>query len=211
MAILKGLHAKLVAEQVKEALASLGYAFFDGNKKYNLNIVGIRNDSHDSTLFDDTMLVIYRSDKREWEVLSYEITTEPGPSILRKPINPDGTAILVPGQYRGVYQIGLHGGSYRHTALVQRGGPVEVYRDQNKNETMEIHESTLVQDGMFGINIHRHASSTEREYVRGSSAGCQVFKDSRQFAQFLSVCNKAADIFGNSFTYTLIEEKDLVK
>ena len=33
MAILKGLHAKLVAEQVKEALTSLGYAFFDGNKK----------------------------------------------------------------------------------------------------------------------------------------------------------------------------------
>ena len=211
MAIIKGLHAKLVAEQVKEALTSQGHTFFDGNKEYNLNIVGVRNDSHDSKLFDDTLLVVYRNDKREWEVLSCEITTEPGPSILRKPINPDGTAILVPGQYRGVYKIGLHGGSYRHTALIQRRGKVKVWRDKNKNEMIEIDDTTLVQEGMFGINIHRHASATEREYVRGSSAGCQVFKDSRQFSQFMKVCNKSADVFGNSFTYTLIEEKDLVK
>jgi len=210
MARINGLHAKLIAERIKKSLEKKGYAFFDGNKKYNLNIVGIRNKSHDSREFDDTLLTIYRNDKRDWEVLSYEITTEPGPSILRRPINPDGTAILVPGQYRGVYQVGLHGGSYRHTALVQRNGTVKVWRDQNKNEVMEIDENTLVQEGMFGINIHRHASNTEKEYVRGSSAGCQVFKDSRQFAQFLDICNKSADLFSNSFTYTLINEEDII-
>ena len=209
MAIIKGLHAQLIKEQLENALKKKGHAFFDGNKKYNLNIIGIRNKSHDSKKFDDTLVVIYRNDDRDWEVLSYEITTEPGPSILRKPINPDGTAILVPGQYRSVYRVGLHGGSYRHTALVQRGGRVKVWRDTNKNEIMEIDENTLIQEGMFGINIHRSAWPTEREYVRGSSAGCQVFKDSRQFTQFLNVCNKSADAFGNSFTYTLIEEGDL--
>jgi len=209
MAIIKGLHATLIKEQFEKALKDKGYAFFDGGKKYNLNIIGVRNKSHNSKEFDDSLIVIYRNDKKDWEILSCEITTEPGPSILRKPINPDGTAILVPGQYRGVYRVGLHGGSYRHTALVQRGGTVKVWRDQNKNEIIEIDEHTLVQEGMFGINIHRHASSSEKEYVRGLSAGCQVFKDSRRFAQFLSTCNKSADAFGNSFTYTLIEEKDL--
>jgi len=209
MARVKGLSAKLQADRMRAALKKKGYAFFDNNKSYNLNIIGVRNSSHDSTKFDDILTVVYRNDKKEWEVLTYEITTEPGPSILRKPINPDGTAILVPGQYRGVYKIGLHGGSYRHTALIQRGGKVEVWRDANKNEKIEVDENTLVQDGMFGINIHRHASSSEREYVRGSSAGCQVFKDSRQWNQFLNVCHKAADAFRNSFTYTLIEQKDL--
>jgi len=209
MAIIKGLHAQLIKKQFEVALKKKGYAFFDGNKKYNLNIVGVRNESHDSKKFDDILVVIYRNDNKEWEVLSYEITTEPGPSILRKPINPDGTAILVPDQYRGVYKVGLHGGSYRHTALVQREGKVKVWRDTNKNEMIEIDEHTLIQEGMFGINIHRHALATEKEYVRGASAGCQVFKDSRQFAQFLNVCNKSADAFGNSFTYTLIEEGDL--
>ena len=164
--------------------------------------------SRDPTEFDDTLVVIYKNSDEKWEVLTYEITTEPGPSILRKPINPEGTAILMPGQYRGVYKVGLHGGSYRHTALVQRNGPVKVYRDTNKNTAIEL-ETDSIQEGMFGINIHRHAQSNEKEYVRGSSAGCQVFKDSRQFAQFLETCNKSADLFGNSFTYTLIEEGDL--
>lgn len=209
MAIIKGLHAQLIKDQFKNALEKKGYVFFDGKKSFNLNIIGVRNGSHDPKKFDDILTVIYRDANNDWEVLTYEITTEPGPSILRKPINPDGTAILVPNQYRGVYKIGLHGGSYRHTALIQRGGKVEVWRDTNKNEKIEIDEHTLVQEGMFGINIHRHASAAEREYVRGSSAGCQVFKDSRQWTQFLNICHKAADAFSNSFTYTLIEQEDL--
>jgi len=207
MAQINGLHANLIAEQFKSIINKKGYAFFD-KSRYNLNIVGIRNSSHNPEKFDDSLLTIYKNNENEWEVLSYEITTEPGPSILRKPINPDGTAILVPDQYRGVYQIGTHGGSYRHIALVQRNGKVKVYRDTNKNSTVEI-ASESIQDGMFGINIHRHAAPNEKEYVRGSSAGCQVFKNSLDFADFMETCNKAADIFGNSFTYTLIEEEDL--
>ncbi len=207
MAQINGLHANLIAEQFKNIINKKGYAFFD-KSRYNLNIVGIRNSSHNPEKFDDSLLTIYKNNENEWEVLSYEITTEPGPSILRKPINPDGTAILVPDQYRGVYQIGTHGGSYRHIALVQRNGKVKVYRDTNKNSTVEI-ASESIQDGMFGINIHRHAAPNEKEYVRGSSAGCQVFKNSLDFADFMETCNKAADIFGNSFTYTLIEEEDL--
>ena len=207
MAQINGLHANLIAEQFKSIINKKGYAFFDKNK-YNLNIIGVRNSSHNPEKFDDSLLTIYKNNENEWEVLSFEITTEPGPSILRKPINPDGTAILVPDQYRGVYQIGTHGGSYRHIALVQRNGKVKVYRDTNKNSTVEI-ASESIQDGMFGINIHRHAAPNEKEYVRGSSAGCQVFKNSLDFADFMETCNKAADIFGNSFTYTLIEEEDL--
>ena len=207
MAQINGLHANLIAEQFKSIINKKGYAFFDKNK-YNLNIIGVRDSSHNAEKFDDSLLTIYKNNENEWEVLSYEITTEPGPSILRKPINPDGTAILVPDQYRGVYQIGTHGGSYRHIALVQRNGKVKVYRDTNKNSTVEI-ASESIQDGMFGINIHRHAAPNEKEYVRGSSAGCQVFKNSLDFADFMETCNKAADIFGNSFTYTLIEEEDL--
>ena len=43
MAIIKGLHAQLIKEQLENALKKKGHAFFDGNKKYNLNIIGIRN------------------------------------------------------------------------------------------------------------------------------------------------------------------------
>lgn len=208
MAKIKGLHATIVKEQLESVLKKKGYAFFDGNKKYNLNLVGVRNSSGSAKKFDDTLLVVYRDDDKNWEVLSYEITTEPGPSILRKPINKAGTAVLVPDQYRGVYKIDTHGGKNRHVALCQRNGVVSVYRDTDKDGKPET--TGIIQKGMFGINIHRHARADEKEYVGGSSAGCQVFKSSRQFAQFMEVCNRSADLYGNSFTYTLLDENDIL-
>jgi len=207
MAIAKGLHARLLAENLELTLERLRYAFFDNNKSYNLNLIAVRSKSDSSDKFDDALFVVFRDKDKEWEVRSYEITTEPGPRILRKPINEKGTAILVPGQYRSVYKIDTHGGKNRHIALCQRNGKVWVYRDDDRDGKPD--EKLVMEEGMFGINIHRHAREGEKEYVLGSSAGCQVFKSSRQFAQFMELCNQAADIYGNSFTYTLLEEKEL--
>jgi len=207
MAIVKGLHARLLAENLELTLERLRYAFFDNNKSYNLNLIAVRSKSDSSDKFDDALFVVFRDKDKEWEVRSYEITTEPGPRILRKPINEKGTAILVPGQYRSVYKIDTHGGKNRHIALCQRNGKVWVYRDDDRDGKPD--EKLVMDEGMFGINIHRHAREGEKEYVLGSSAGCQVFKSSRQFAQFMELCNQAADIYGNSFTYTLLEEKEL--
>tara|TARA_Y100000593_G_C4310100_1_gene337940 strand:+ start:365 stop:991 length:627 start_codon:yes stop_codon:yes gene_type:complete len=207
MAIIKGLHARLLAENLELALDRLRYAFFDNNRPYNLNLIAVRNRSGSSDKFDDVLFVVFRDKDKEWEVRSYEITTEPGPRILRKPINEKGTAILVPGQYRSVYKIDTHGGKNRHIALCQRNGKVWVHRDDDRDGKPD--EKLVMEHGMFGINIHRHAREDEKEYVLGSSAGCQVFKSSRQFAQFMELCNQAADIYGNSFTYTLLEEKEL--
>jgi hypothetical protein len=207
MAIVKGLHARLLAENLELTLERLRYAFFDNNKSYNLNLIAVRSKSDSSDKFDDALFVVFRDKDKEWEVRSYEITTEPGPRILRKPINEKGTAILVPGQYRSVYKIDTHGGKNRHIALCQRNGKVWVYRDDDRDGKPD--EKLVMEEGMFGINIHRHAREGEKEYVLGSSAGCQVFKSSRQFAQFMELCNQAADIYGNSFTYTLLEEKEL--
>ena len=64
-------------------------------------------------------------------------------------------------------------------------------------------------EGFYGINIHRQFGPDEREYTGGVSAGCQVFQSSVDFYEFMDTCNKAAGIWGESFTYTLVEEKDL--
>ena len=50
----------------------------------------------------------------------------------------EGTAILAPGQYRGAYQIGKQRGRYK--ALTQRT-EVTVYRDPDKNETLDVQEN----------------------------------------------------------------------
>lgn len=208
MCRITGLNAKMMAKRYKDAMASMGYAFFDRGD-YNLNIVGVRNDSGDASRFDDFISVLYKIDG-QWVVDTYPATTEPGPSILRRPlksVSHKGTAILKPGQYRSTYQIGTHGGKRVYTALVQRGGPVEVFRDNDRDS--EADTDNPVEKGMFGINIHRHWGSDEREYTGGVSAGCQVFQDSNDFYEFMDTCNKAADKWDNSFTYTLLEESDL--
>jgi len=37
-----------------------------------------------------------------------------------------------------------------------------------------------------------------------------VFKSSKNFAQLMEVCNRSADLYGNSFTYTLLDESDIL-
>ena len=205
MAKITGLQANVLANQFKKALQNKGYAFFERGD-YNLNIVGVRNDSGKADTFDDFINVIYKLNG-EWCVDTYPATTEPGTSILQRPINKKGTAILVPNQYRGVYKIDTHGGKIKYTALCQRKGEVEVWRDDNRNTTPDCVGPK--DKGFYGINIHRQWGSDEREYTGGVSAGCQVFQSSRHFYQFMDTCNKAADKWGNSFTYTLIMEGDL--
>ena len=61
----------------------------------------------------------------------YAATTEPGTSILQRPIVKGGTAILIPGQYRSTYKIDTHGGKRKYTALCQRSGKVKMWRDDN--------------------------------------------------------------------------------
>lgn len=99
-----------------------------------------------------------------------------------------------------------HGRPGGHKALVQQK-PITVYRDKNRDGTLHYQNP---EDGMFGINIHRGPingswdSSSERY-----SAGCTVFADQRHFEEFMLKCRFGEESFGNSFTYTLIEEEDL--
>ena len=210
MSRLTGLPAKMLAEQYHNTFENKGYSFFDKGD-YNLNIVGVRNQSGRPDIFDDFINVLYKV-AGQWVADVYVATTEPGPKLLRFPLKSvrhKGAAILVPGQYRSVYQIGTHGGKRKYTALTQRGGPVTVYRDNNRDEKADT--NVLTETGMFGINIHRHWGSDEREYTGGVSAGCQVFQSSKDFYEFMDTCNKSADIWGNKFSYTLLRESEVKK
>jgi len=176
-----------------------------------LNIVGVRNDSGDASKFDDFLNVLYKING-EWVCDVYPATTEPGTSILKRPIKSvrhKGTAILVPDQYRSTYKIGLHNGKRKYTALIQRGAKVRVVRDNNRDATPDYHGPE--EEGWFGINIHRQFGSDARINTGGVSAGCQVFQSSQDFYEFMETCEEAAEKWSNSFTYTLIKERDLLE
>tara|TARA_R100001594_G_scaffold53228_1_gene86892 strand:- start:74 stop:649 length:576 start_codon:yes stop_codon:yes gene_type:complete len=169
---------------------------------YNLNIVGVRNlDSTQSNDFDDLITVTYKVSGK-WITKSWTATTDPGTHYLHNPMRVEGTAILCPGQYRSVYKIDGHGVT-RYEALCQRNGKVKVYRDSNKDDVLDYDSPTT--EGYYGINIHRAHKYREVSDVNKYSAGCQVFADPADFAEFMALVHKSAEIYGNSFTYTLIE------
>lgn len=168
------------------------------NRPYNINIVGLRNRFARTNYYDDTIAVVYEKEG-EWVRHFYEATTLPGSPSLLKPVNVNGTAILVPGQYEHGYRIGKHKGKYE--ALIQ-AGDVKVYRDKDLDLVYDINESSI-EEGFFGINIHR--ASFGAKLVGPDSAGCQVIKKSEDFKEFMGLCNKAVNFWGDRLTYTLLE------
>ena len=148
---IEGQETLTFIEKLRQVFDTKGYVFFEKGD-YNLNIVGVRNQSGSADRFDDYLCVVYKVDE-EWVIDSWAATTEPGTSILQRPIVKGGTAILVPDQYRGVYKIDTHGGKRRYTALCQRLGPVKIWRDNNRDRTPD--HNGPIQEGSFGINIHR--------------------------------------------------------
>lgn len=185
----------------------LGYAYFK-NGPYNLNIIGVRSNEQRkvTNLYDDVLVLIYNTPTGQVFRRVFQITTKPGDYYMKKKLgNVKGTAILVPGQYRGCWKIASHRGKYR--ALCQRK-PVKVYRDSNLDDIYDMNPDTI-DNGIFGINIHRSDKNFARMTVDAYSAGCQVFRDPTEFKTFMKICEKQAEIYGNSFTYTLIDEDSL--
>ena len=193
-------------EQIEQAVKAKGYKWFDdaSGKSYDVNIVGIRNSSSGNSVtnvFDDWLSVSFKV-SGEWKFLIFPCTTDPGKKGVIEYHNSAGVARLVEGQYRSAYRIGKHQGKYE--ALTQ-AKPVKVYRDADRNL---LYDSSKTQEGIFGINIHKAGANST--YVENWSEGCQVFKQSADFDEFMNVCRKASVLHGNSFTYTLITTNDLI-
>jgi len=189
-------------DKIKAAMKVKNYKFFESGD-YNLNIIGIRNSDTGSkvtNVFDDLLTVSYKIGDL-WHFKKWAATTDPGTKGVKEFHNAQGVARLVPGQYRGSHAIGLHQGKYE---ALKQAKPVKVYRDANKDMN---YDTKLITEGIYGINIHK--AGADSTYVENWSEGCQVFKKSADFDEFMALVKKAATLHGNSFTYTLLESKDL--
>jgi hypothetical protein len=193
-------------KQIKKAVLSKGYKWFTKGE-YNLNIVGIRNSSNNNVTnnFDDYITVSFQTKKYGWHFRCYKATTDPGQHWMANLLNPKGTAILVPGQYRGSHSIGYHQGKYKALRQVK---PLPVYRDSNKDMIYDWKPETI-QTGLFGINIHRASKWGVSKLIDRWSAGCQVIASNKDFDEFMFIVGKSSKIWGNSFTYTLIESSEI--
>jgi hypothetical protein len=197
-------------EQIKAAVESKGYKWFndDSNKKYDVNIVGVRNSSTGkkvTNVFDDLITISFKDESGAWQFYQWAATTDPGKKSMlewNKMGITGGCARLVPNQYRSTWTIDLHQGKYK--ALCQRLANVEVYRDADFD--LEYDENKVTK-GMYGINIHK--AGLDSTWVENWSAGCQVFKRVKDFDEFMKICKKAEKIHGNKFSYTLLQSTDI--
>jgi len=137
----------------------------------------------------------------------YVITTDPGVYYQNiRLLSSKGCAVIKPGQYINCYQLGTHK-KPDHKALIQTGGQITVYRDNDRDG---IAESLGVEEtGFFGCNIHEAKRLAKTEKIGAYSAGCQVFEDWFKKEEFMGLCENFKTITGNKFTYTLIKEEDL--
>jgi len=200
--IKKKVNIKGLIRQLKKR----GYVVYE--EPFKLNIVGVRADSTIPNKFDDVIFVFYKDDKNQWIGKAYPATTDTGTYWLKNPMHQEGSALLKEGQYVDTYSRGLHRGQYM--ALTQQLKPVTVYRDYNRDALLDFANGKEM-TGMFGINIHRANQTGTTKTVDKYSAGCQVFQNADDYNSFMEMTKKHAELYGNKFTYTLIDERAFLR
>ena len=178
----------MTKEAIEIAVGLKGYVWFGDkeNKGFDVNVVGVRNmlpGRKVTNIFDDKLTLSYKNENGVWQFHSWDITTDPGTKAMKEFHNPAGVFRLIPGQYRGMWAIGLHQGKYEAMRQVK---PCKGWRDKNKDM---VFDETLVVEGVFGINGHRSNPKTQSEYVENWSEGCQVFKRLKDFLEFMVIMN----------------------
>ncbi len=203
---------KYTREQIQTTVEGKGYKYFhdNNNKNYDVNIIGIRNSETKGRVtnaFDDLITISYKDENCEWQYHEFACTTDPGTHWVENIMRKEGVAVLKEGQYRGSHKLRLHQGKY--LALGQKKD-VTVYRDNNRDGVYDLDDNNT-QTGLFGINIHRATGRAGRKSTRVDkwSAGCQVIAHNDDWHEFLDICQSAREIHGNSFSYTLLESKDI--
>ena len=124
-------------EKIISYMEAQEYSIF--RKSREKNIIYIEGADKNGTInsdksnhFNDLRLVFAFNKNGEAVIEgAWEGTTEPGYYYTDNPMNPNGAARIAFGQYEA-WQVGIHGNSDPHEALVQVG-LVRVHRDYNRD------------------------------------------------------------------------------
>lgn len=175
-----------LAEKIIKYMETQKYQVFRG--KDELSIIYVEGMNTDGSLnsdepnhFNDVRMVIKFQDGMPEIIGKWQATTEPGFHFTDNPMNLNGAARITFGQYRS-WQVGIHGMSEPHEALVQVR-PVPVHRDYNRDM---IRTGDRIDNGLFGINQH-HGYDHPQNDIHTASAGCLVGRTRAGHSQFMKV------------------------
>lgn len=194
----------LTYDDIKSMYANAGYRFYD-NGPFNVNLFGIRSGYETVDHFDDYLGIAYRDDFGNGIVVLNAATTKPGLYYLKNKMgNVNGTAILLPGYYPHCWEMGEH---KHYPALVQRGMPFKVWRDNDNDGVFDI--GGKIYTDVTGLNRHTTSFVSVKENVGPYSAGCQVDRDFEDHQSDMAVCRKSKRLYGNCFSYALFEKSSI--
>lgn len=207
----------ITLERVIQTLNKLGYPVYEKGD-FNINLVAIRSNENNKSgqsvnnKFNDLTVVFYKQ-AGKWVFKTWQCTTVPGDDYFLNPFNKDfGTAIMVPGHYKGVYQLGVHFGK----PALQQVGVLSLYRDNNKNGIIDLDPATIQKTAYSACNWHySNAVARQKNAVDNWSAGCGVLAygyNEAQYQDFIACFSQAINFYKwpNSFSLSLINEYELV-
>ncbi|MBD2214380.1 peptidoglycan-binding protein [Nostoc linckia FACHB-104] len=201
-----------LASRIIKYMQSKDYFVARGKQRYNIvyiegaNADGVPN-ADKFNEWNDRRIVIEIATGTPQIVGNWLATTEPGYYYtVVKPMNDQGAARIAFGQYQS-WQLGIHGNSEPHEALVQTG-VVKVHRDRNKDG---FRTGDPEDTGNFGINQHW---GYDNKFVDKASAGCLVGQSRQEHREFMQIIKQDRRYQLNdqyTFMSTIIAGDDLAK
>lgn len=192
-------------EQLKAAILKKGYKWFDRGD-YNLNFIGVRESDIFTDTFTDTLYLVYKV-KGEWVMKSFIWTTKPGAFGVYNPptiAGITGVACLKEGQYQSVYKFIDSPNNRWEAPYLMQVGNLTIYRDADKDNKLT---RKVEQTGdWFGIFCHQMGIGNR---IYNWSLGCQGSPKKVWVNEIVPIFRACAKVWGNTLTYTLLNEKDL--
>ncbi len=201
-------------DKIIDAYDTHEYKYFVNS--YDLNIGAVRSNNLSSNRFNDYMFVLWHDPDGMRQCVIVCCTTDPGQYYRDEPMRMEGTALMVPGQYRGAYTMGHHKGI---PAFVQIG-KMNFWRLQphewnnlvqfkllNEHpESFPAHETSII-----SANIHRASRLRVSTQIDKWSAGCQVVPDAGYLDFMIHLAHRQIEYgHGSNFSYTLFTENQIV-
>lgn len=174
------------AERIIQYMEQEDYEIFRERGEKNIVYVegadtnGRGNDDRPNYFNDLRLIIAFNENYKPVIEGLWIATTEPGFYYTDNPMNPNGAARIGFGHYKA-WQVGIHGWSDPHEALVQVG-EVMVHRDYNRDMKRT---GDQIEWGFFGINQH-WGYDHPKDDIHTASAGCLVGRLCDEHIEFMT-------------------------
>jgi hypothetical protein len=147
-------------------------------RPYELNIIGLRAEKTSSSLFSDELHVFFKKDDENWTYLIFSVSTDTSGIY--------DSLILKGGQHQNAFGL-----------------------DDERNVLKQINPLPFLINGrteskMQGIGFYK----ADKGKIANELEGWQVFQNEMEYGLFLLLCTKHRKLYGNRFTYTLIDFRE---